>query len=146
MEELYLQLLKIALSVFLGLFIGFERDQQNKPAGMRDVSLVTLGATLFALVGLEIIGIENADMSRLFYAPIIGIGFMSSGVILQNKKKTKGLTSAGVLWVMVAIGLLCGLGKYILAIISSIIIYLLLKFKHITVKIKKRKKNAKYYN
>ena len=143
MELLYLQLAKIALAVFLGLFIGFERDQQNKPAGMRDVSLVTLGATLFALIGLEIVGIENADMSRLLYAPIIGIGFMASGVILQNKTKTKGLTSAGVLWAMVAIGLLCGLGKYILAIVSSIIIYLLLKFKHVTIKIQKRKKKCR---
>ena len=143
MEILYIQLAKILLSVFLGLFIGFERDQQDKPTGMRDVALVTLGATLFAIIGLEFHDQMNMDMTRLLYAPIIGIGFMASGVILQSKTKTKGLTSAGVLWAMVAIGLLCGIGKYILAIISSIIIYLLLKLKYVTVKMKKKRKRCK---
>ena len=127
MEILYIQLIKIVLSILLGLFVGFERDQQDKPTGMRDIALVTLGATLFALVGLEFIDYSNMDMTRLLYAPIIGIGFLGSGVIIQSNKKTKELTSAGVLWAMVAIGLLCGIGKYILAMISAVSIYLLLK-------------------
>jgi len=143
MEDIYIQLIKIGLSVFLGLFIGFERAQQDKPTGLRDVAMVTLGATLFAIIGFEFHNEMNMDMTRLLYAPVIGIGFMASGVILQSKTKTKGLTSAGVLWVMVAVGLLCGIGKYILAIISSIVIYLLLKLKYVTVKIRKRKKRCK---
>ena len=144
MDILLIQLGKIVLSVILGLFIGFERFQQDKPAGIRDVALVTLGATLFALVGLEFQNQANADITRLLYAPIVGIGFMASGVIIQSKTKTKGLTSAGVLWAVVAIGLLCGIGKYILAIISSIIIYSILKLKHVTIKIKlQRTKRAK---
>lgn len=146
MDILLVQLGKILLSVVLGLFIGFERFQQDKPAGIRDVALVTLGATLFALVGLEFHDQVNMDMTRLLYAPIVGIGFMASGVIIQSKKKTKGLTSAGVLWAVVAIGLLCGIGKYVLAIVASIMIYLILKLKHVTIKIKKRGRNGKINN
>jgi len=144
MELLLVQTGKLLLSVVLGLFVGFERDQQNKPTGMRDVALVSLGATLFAIIGLEFSEPMNMDMTRLLYAPIIGIGFLGSGAILKTKNKTEGITSAGVLWAMVAIGLLCGIANYILAIIASMFVYLVLKLKHISIIIKTNKRKKKW--
>ena len=130
-------LIKIGLSTLLGLFVGYERTQQDKPAGIRDIALVCLGSALFAMIGLEIGGIKNADMARLLYAPIMGICFIGSGVILHSKNKVQGLTTAGVLWIAVAIGLAIGIGNYILGTLSAIAVYLLLKLKHITIKIEK---------
>ncbi len=140
MDILLIQILKLTLSVLLGLFIGFERTQQNKPTGMRDVALVSLGATLFAIIGLQFSAPTNMDMTRLLYAPIIGIGFLGSGAILKTKNKTEGITSASVLWAMVAIGLLCGVGDYILALVASIFVYFVLKLKHISIIIKSKRK------
>jgi len=133
--QLLTDLMKVGISIGLGLFMGYERSQQQKPAGIRDVALVTLGATLFAIIGLSFIEPKNMDMTRLLYAPIIGIGFLGSGVILQNKNKIEGLTTAGLLWISVATGLLVGIGNYALAIVSALAVFLILKLKHITIKI-----------
>lgn len=73
-------LIKIALALILGGLIGFERDQQNKPMGLRDVILVTLGATLLTIVAFEIPKIMpsnvTCDISRIISYMVAGIGFL----------------------------------------------------------------------
>ena len=44
---------RLAVSVVLGGLIGFEREAEGKPAGMRTHMLVCLGATLFMLISIE---------------------------------------------------------------------------------------------
>ena len=136
-------LLKISLSVFFGSAIGLEREQQNKPAGFRDVTLVCLGATLFAMIGLQFIDLKNLDMTRLLYGPIIGVGFLGSSCVLRTQYKLEGITTAAVLWCSVALGLLIGIGNYILAGIATIMIYLVLKFKRIKIELEKCHKKRK---
>ena len=48
-------LIKIGLALFLGLLVGYEREAQKKTAGLRDILLVTLGATLCSILSLEIL-------------------------------------------------------------------------------------------
>jgi len=139
-------IIKIGLALILGLIIGYERENQNKTAGLRDVSLVTVGACLFAIIALELPQLipQNAliryDIGRIFAYAIVSIGFLGSGVIMQTKHKLEGITTAGVLWSMVAVGLLCGINLSILAMISTGFIYFILKIKYIRVKFLKRRK------
>ena len=130
---------RLIISLILGLFIGWEREKNDKPCGLRTVALVSLGSTLFAIVGSLLLGDPSIDIARLFYAPIIGIGFLGGGVIMKRDKNIEGITTASVLWVMVAVGLLCGLGEYKLAIVATSLIYLILQLKQI----KRRKKRGK---
>lgn len=139
-------LYRIGLSLLLGTIIGLERETQDKPAGLRTTILVTLGATLFTIISIILRSIEgNYDLGRIIAYCIVGIGFLGAGVI-KGGKDGEGVTTASVLWVSVGVGILCGLGEYILAIISTIIIYLVLKLKYIKVKLeiiqngKKRRK------
>jgi len=148
MDILLTDILKIALSAILGLLVGYERDKHDKPAGMRDIALVTAGATIFTVIGLKLTNIPGADMTRLLHASILGIGFLGSGVIIQNKSHLEGITTACVLFIAVGLGLLCGLGEYTLAVFSSIMIYGILQLKWLKEIIykriaKKRGKNAK---
>ena len=143
-------LARIGLSMALGLFIGYEREGQKKPAGVRDVALVTLGATLCAIISLELVNIGlqfpapiRYDLGRIIAYTIVAIGFLGSGVIIQNKKGVEGITTSTMLWSMVAVGLLCGIGQYVLAIVSEICIYFILKLKHITISFEKRKNGRK---
>jgi putative Mg2+ transporter-C (MgtC) family protein len=136
--EILAYLGRIGLSLGLGLFIGYEREGQDKPAGIRDVTLVTLGATLFSLISLELIKVGQTlqppiryDLGRVIAYTIVSIGFLGSGVIVQNKNKLEGITTAGTLWCAVAIGIFCGLGLYHLAMVSAMAVYLILKLKHI---------------
>jgi len=135
--------IKIILSLLLSALVGIEREKQDKPAGLRTVMLVCLGATLFALIGLQFSNVTNNpryDILRLLYAPIVGIGFLGGGVIMKRKKDIEGITTASTLWVMVAVGLLCGIGEYYLAVLSTLFTYLVLLLGHWEIKIKKKRK------
>lgn len=144
-------LYKIGLALLLSILVGFEREQSKKPAGLRDICLVTLGASFFAILALELAGIclqyqqpIRYDIGRIIAYSVVGIGFLGSGVIMQNKDKLEGITTAGTLWAMVAVGLSCGLGLYSLAILSALCVYAILKFKHIRITfVKARKKRRK---
>lgn len=133
-------MISVIVSLLLSAFIGYEREKEHKPAGIRTVMLVTLGATLFALIGLSFTGQSNLDALRLFYAPIIGVGFLGSGVIFnKGKNNVEGITTASVLWVMVAVGLLCGIQYYKYAVVATSCVWLILKSKHIIYRIKGEK-------
>ncbi len=137
---------KVGLALLLSILVGFEREQSKKPAGLRDIALVTIGATFFAILALELVTIAGNvryDMGRIIAYTVVGIGFLGSGVIMQNKDKLEGITTASTLWAMVAVGLFCGLGLYELALISGLCIYVILKSKHIRVTIAKTRKRRK---
>ena len=129
-------LIKIALSLLLGSLVGIEREFTDKPMGLRGIMLITLGTTLFAIIGLTFQNQVGADMTRLLYAPILGIGFLGSGIIIEKKGHASGITTATVLFAMVGVGLLVGLAMYELAIVSTLAIYLILKSKTLEGKIK----------
>ena len=126
---------KISMALLLSSLIGIERETTDKPIGLRGTMLVTLGTVLFAIIGLTFINQMNLDMIRLLYAPIIGIGFLGSGVIIMKKGQAQGITTATVLWAMVGIGLLVGLGMNVLAIVSTLAVYGILKSKTLEEKI-----------
>ena len=136
-------LTKIGIAVILGIFLGWEREQSNKDAGLRTTTLVMLGATLFTIISVilrEVGG--NYDIGRIMAYTIAGIGFLGTGIISKEKNGT-GVTTASLLWAVVGIGILCGLGEFSLAIISALVIYFILKLKYFRIKIstiKKRKR------
>ena len=154
MPEYTQYFIQILLSILLGLFIGFEREQQKKPAGIRDVAIVTLGACLFTIISLEMAIVANQfqqpiryDIGRIIAYTIVSMGFLGSGAIMRTQDKMEGITTAGVLWIMVSVGILCGLGKYVLAGVSTLSVYCILKLNYFKVKIEprhvKRKKKIK---
>lgn len=141
-------LLRIGISLGIGLLIGFEREASDKPAGVRTIALVTLGATLFTLIALRLVDIAEIlsvasryDFGRILAYLVVAVGFLGSGVIRMGKK-SEGITTAAVLWCVVALGILAGLGEYLLVIIAGLIVYLILASKYIKIKISKRRKNA----
>ena len=114
-------LIRLVLSLVLGGLIGLEREIRHSPAGLRTVALVCAGSTLFTLVSLSFTGMQ-ADVSRVVAQIVIGIGFIGGGVIWKMKETVHGLTTAASLWVASAIGILVGLGEYMFATLTTIII------------------------
>ena len=144
-------LIGIALSLLLSGLIGYERESQKKSAGLRDAMLVCLGATMFTVISLilrDANGLGDGltyDLGRIIAYTIAGVGFLGGGIMIQNKNKVSGITTASMLWAIVGIGILCGLGEYILATVCAGCIYFVLKLKHIKVRIEtfSRKKSEK---
>lgn len=123
--------LRLALATLIGGVIGLERSKKGRSAGMRTHILVCLGAALTALSGVYLSEHGSpGDPARLSAQVISGIGFLGAGLILvQNKFKIAGLTTAAGLWNTAIIGLACGFGFYegavicfVLAMITSLLL------------------------
>ena len=122
MFEVY-ALFKFVLALFLGGAIGWQREHVGKEAGPRTYGLVTAGACLFTVISAYAFG--SGD-SRIASTIVTGIGFLGAGMILQREDRISGLTTAAGLWVASAIGIAVGLNYYLLAIFTTIVIFLTL--------------------
>jgi len=123
---------RLLLAALLGGVIGLERELSGKPAGLRTVLLICVGATLFTELSLHLatIGSEGgfrSDPARLAAQIVPGIGFIGAGAILHGRGRVTGLTTAATLWTVTAIGIAIGSGAYIEAIgTTALVLFALL--------------------
>lgn len=110
------------VSVLCGGVLGIEREYQNKSAGLRTIVLICLGSTVFTMVSQKI-GVND---DRVAANIITGIGFIGAGVIFKENFNVKGLTTAAVIWISAAIGMVIGIEEYIIAYILTFIILVVL--------------------
>jgi putative Mg2+ transporter-C (MgtC) family protein len=112
---------RLALAVLCGGAIGLERDLRRMPTGFRTMAIVSLGASVAATAGLST-G-DPAAFSRIAQGVVTGVGFLGAGVILQGRdlRHVKGLTTAAAVWLTAAIGLMCGLGEFKIAIAATVL-------------------------
>lgn len=117
-------LLRLSLALLLGLLLGYERESQGKSAGVRTHMLVAMGSALFVLLPSQM-GMDIADLSRVVQGVVAGVGFLCAGTILKHNaggdEHVQGLTTAAGLWLTAAIGMACGLGREVTAIMSALL-------------------------
>jgi putative Mg2+ transporter-C (MgtC) family protein len=125
---------RILVSVVLGALIGFERELKHKPAGLRTHIFVCMGSCLFTISSFYLLpesSISNFDATRIAAGIVTGISFIGAGSIIATKGDVRGLTTAASLWVIAAIGLIVGLGNYLIPIVTTIITFFVLRFAEI---------------
>lgn len=115
-------IIKILLSIILGFLIGLERETHGKAVGIRTISLITLGSTLFSIMSISII---PADASRIIAQIVTGVSFIGAGLIIKDNGSIRGLTTAAVVWVSASIGALVGIGMFKEAFIGTIAILII---------------------
>jgi putative Mg2+ transporter-C (MgtC) family protein len=79
------------------------------------------------LVGMDIYQEADAE-ARIMYAIITGMDFIGGGAIFKNESGTKGTATAARLWNTAAIGISVAYDRYEIAIILSIVGFLILQF------------------
>lgn len=124
---------RILLAVALGSIIGFEREKEDKPAGLRTHILVTLGSAQFTI--LSFYAFPGSDPARIAAYVVVGIGFIGAGTIIRSSDRIIGVTTSASLWVVASIGMACGIGFYLAAVIVTIISFIALKAKKIEEKL-----------
>ena len=109
---------RLGAAALAGGIIGINRDLADRPIG-----------TTIQVSGIA----ENADaMSRVVQGIIqgvmAGISFIGAGVILRDAqaRTVEGLTTAATVWVTAALGIACGLGRWDVVLIGTVIALLLL--------------------
>ena len=108
---------KAILSLALGIILGLEREMKDKAAGLRTITIISLGSTLFTIMSYKIGIITNTETTRIASYIISGIGFLGAGVIFKDGISINGLTTASIIWVAAAIGMSIGFGQFSTAII-----------------------------
>ena len=118
---------RLLTAMILGALVGAQRESIGKPAGLRTHMLVAMGSALFVLAPLEA-GMELDGMSRVIQGIVTGIGFIGAGAILklQEKREIEGLTTAAGIWMTAAIGIAAGLGRWGLALVSTVLTWITL--------------------
>lgn len=115
----------LAVALFLGMLIGFERILAHKTAGPRTHALVSMGSALFIIIGQEVAsaysGTTGLDPLRIASQIVVGVGFLGAGMIIFKDSHLQGLTTASGLWVAAGIGVAAGFRLYDLAVMATIL-------------------------
>jgi len=124
-EQMTRVAVRLLLAGALGFVLGFEREARGKAAGARTHMLVAMGSCLFVLTP-QFSGMAIGDMSRVIQGLLAGVGFLCAGAILKNGKEeheqaVHGLTTAAGMWMTAAIGMACGLGREVTAVLSTLL-------------------------
>ena len=134
-------LLTSVIAALLSFCIGLERQLRGEAAGVRTHALLAAGASLLMTLSIWAIRIADGtmdintgallssldyDTSRIAAAVVTGIGFLGGGVIVRERFSVKGLCTASTLWICVAIGLACGSGFVLEAIIFTAVTLVIL--------------------
>lgn len=123
---------KFFLSIVLGCIIGFERETSHKDAGIRTFGAITLASCLFVAIASHLTDDKSA-IARMLAAIATGLGFIGAGLSFKDKSNSlMGLTTSSALWATAAVGSAVALNMYVLAIFSTVLIYILLSLNKFT--------------
>lgn len=83
---------RVLASLIFGSCIGWERKAVDRPAGIRTMSLVCLGACIFTMCGQFAFrsSTQDWDAARVSAAVPSGVGFLGSALIWKESMGTKG--------------------------------------------------------
>jgi putative Mg2+ transporter-C (MgtC) family protein len=128
----------VGLAMLLGAAIGFEREIEDKPAGLRTHMLVGGAATLFVALGDIVVKqfstglggrLVQSDPVRIIEAVVTGVSFLGAGTIVLRKAghQVEGLTTAASILFTAAVGLCVGLSQLVLAIGATVLVLITLR-------------------
>jgi putative Mg2+ transporter-C (MgtC) family protein len=111
----------------LGGIIGLEREVKRRSAGVRTNLLISLGAAFFTLLSAVLAGDASPNKGQVASNIVQGIGFLGAGLIIHNRSRISGLTSAASVWVVASIGMACGAGLLAAAAVATVIVIVALE-------------------
>lgn len=117
--------LYIVLASMTGALIGIDRSRrEHHTAGLRTYMMVSVGSCLFTIISIH--GFGEGDPSRVAAQVVSGIGFLGAGLIIEHKRRVHNLTSAATIWATAAIGMAIGAGAWLIAVISTLLVWSIL--------------------
>ena len=121
-DDLY----RLGMALLVGSIIGAERERHKKAVGLRTLILISLGSALFTILSYRIGLYTSDEPSRIAANIVSGIGFLGAGVILEERGRVTGLTTAATIWLTAALGMAAGAGEYILSASAALIALIVL--------------------
>ena len=104
-----------------GILVGVERQTRGKPVGIRTSILIISGTYLFMSMAISL-SPNTLDQARVLGQIITGVGFLGAGVMMTLDGKIHGVTSAAVIWVLAALGMMIGLGYLQQSVVITLLV------------------------
>lgn len=123
----------LALAFALALPIGWERQQAQRPAGLRTFPIVALASCAFVLLGQVAFAGSESAQARLVQGLMTGIGFIGGGAILKDSRDdggggyVEGIATAASIWNTGAIGAAIAFRRLEIAVTLSLTNYVILR-------------------
>jgi len=138
LEEVLIKILvPLALTYIISAFVGLERQNVGKAAGLSAHILVAMGAAGIAIMqrlmfeyqvtlgqsGLNI----DPEQQRIIAQVVSGIGFVGAGVIIKDSTRgVRGITTAATIWVTGLVGLILGSGYLMVGTILGVLLVVII--------------------
>lgn len=130
---------RMMYATILGACIGFERKSQDRPAGLRTMSLVSLGSAIFTLGGQFAFrsSTQEWDAARVSAAIPSGVGFLGGALIWKESTGEKGpnqrnhvhgITTAASVWLSASVGIAAGGALWVSSAWTVILVVFVLRF------------------
>lgn len=139
---LFVIIIPIVLIFIISFYIGFERQNVGKAAGVSSHILVGITACAIAIMQrlmfyyLDINGkADGSGGQRVIAQVVAGVSFVGAGVIMKSNKTIKGLTTATTIWTVAMIGLILGSGYLIIGGILGAFVMLFITIRDLSRKI-----------
>ena len=101
----------LSIAYALAFLIGWNREREDRSAGLRTFPLVAVAACGFVQATEGLAAAAPEAMARIVEGVITGVGFIG-GAILKGGGEMHGTATAASLWATGAIGVAVGLANY----------------------------------
>lgn len=123
----------LIIAFIVGAFVGLERQNVGKAAGLSSHILVAMASAGIAImqrlmfehqIYLQSTGIQiDPEGQRIIAQVVTGIGFIGAGVILKDQQQViRGITTAATIWFTAMTGLILGSGYILIGSILGVFI------------------------
>lgn len=135
-------ILPLAITLLIAGYIGLERQNVGKAAGVSSHILVALAAAGIAImqrvmfdaqVNLALSGVDaRPEGQRLIAQVISGVGFIGAGVILKDSQQIiRGITTASTIWAVAIMGIILGSGYIFIGTILGLSMALFMTLRNV---------------
>jgi putative Mg2+ transporter-C (MgtC) family protein len=107
----------LAVAYVLALPIGWDRERNERSAGLRTFPLVAVASCGFIQATESMLTNSPEAQARIVEGLITGIGFIGGGAIIKQAGTVQGTATAAGLWATGAVGTAVGLGSYDVAVV-----------------------------
>ncbi len=118
----------LGITFILALPIALNREYRAEGAGLRTFPLVAIASCAFMLVGMDVFNDSEDARARVMYGIITGMGFIGGGAIIKMGNRVGGTATAAGIWNTGAIGVSVAFRRYEIAIVLSVIGFLIFQF------------------
>ena len=126
-ERILDHFLYLGVAFLLAVPVAVNREIRSRGAGLRTFPLVSMASCGYMLLAMQVYSGSDAE-ARVMYGLITGIGFIGGGAILKHGTDISGTATAASIWNTGAIGVSVAYGYLEIAIVLSVMNFLVLQF------------------